>query len=301
MNLNKLKTFIHVAQCGSITQTAQELFRTQPAISSALRGLEKETGLILFERRNARIHLTPQGRELYNFCQGRIYEMEDKANSLRENLDELNGIIRIGILNDFCELLASDIIAKFRLRFPKVFFKIMSIPKEDLEPNLLNGELDIALMSRNQQQDLFDTHSFKRFTRELFASPIYLKNSAPINQYEDILGMDLLGSDKRLDSFRHWFRTNGITTLESTIDKITPTITATDIANFNQLVIKGLGIGLCYKELIKDQIEKKELVSLFPNSNPIHITLHMSRRKKRSPSLLMDTFWEFLKEHRDKI
>lgn len=68
MNFNKLRTFIQVVDSGSISAAAQILFRTQPAISSALKDLEQELGIILFERRNARIFLTPEGREMYEYA-----------------------------------------------------------------------------------------------------------------------------------------------------------------------------------------------------------------------------------------
>ncbi len=294
MNLNKLRTFIHVVERGSITQAAQDLFRTQPAISSALKDLEEEVGLTLFERRNAKIFLTPEGKELYEFSHHRIRELDDKADRMRADLAELAGTIRLGILNDFSSYLSAGLIAGFHRHFPKVKFQLHSKPLEELESSLLEGNLDYALMLAYEHRDLFEIVPFRHFTREPMASPSYLKRVAPITEYEDLLNMDLLGLNERLGSFRYWFRKNGMGSLESVIDKIEPAITAGDMRDFNRLVIQGLGIGLCYQELVQTEINRRQLVRLFPDAKPVRITVDISRRKMRSNSLLLDTFWEYM-------
>ena len=49
IDYNKLKSFLMVVQCGSVTAAAKSLHRTQSAVSQALRGLERNLGLKLFE------------------------------------------------------------------------------------------------------------------------------------------------------------------------------------------------------------------------------------------------------------
>ena len=139
MNLNKLRTFIHVVESGSISQAAQDLFRTQPAISSALKDLEAEIGLKLFERRNARIFVTPEGKDLYEYSCQRIRELDDKADRLRSDLRELSGTIRLGILNDFSSFISADLIVGFRQQFPRVKFQLHSWSTEAMEVAMLEG------------------------------------------------------------------------------------------------------------------------------------------------------------------
>ena len=294
MNLNKLRTFIHVVESGSVSQTAQDLFRTQPAISSALKDLEQDVGLRLFERRNAKIFTTPEGRELYQFAQQRIRELDDKADRMRADLSELSGTIRLGILNDYSKHLSASVIQGFQKNYPKVRFQLYSQSMEALEACMLRGELDYALMVSYQHREQFEIVPFMMFHREPMAAPSYLKRIAAITEYEDLLNADHLALGERLGSLRMWLKKNGQKSFDSIIDKIQPFATTTDMPVFNDLVIQGLGVGLCYTELVQTEINRRQLVRLFPDADPIHVTLDISRRKVRSNSLLMDTFWAYM-------
>ncbi len=294
MNLNKLRTFIHVVESGSISQAAQDLFRTQPAISSALKDLEAEIGLKLFERRNARIFVTPEGKDLYEYSCQRIRELDDKADRLRSDLRELSGTIRLGILNDFSSFISADLIVGFRQQFPRVKFQLHSWSTEAMEVAMLEGELDFAMMVGYEQRELFDRAPVYEFQREPMAAPSYLKRVAAITAYEDLLNMDLLGLGPRLGSFRFWYKKNGKGSLESVIDKIVPAVTADDIRDFNSLIVSGLGIGLCYRELVQTELNRRQLVRLFPDAKPLQMILDISRRKTRSNSLLMERFWDYM-------
>jgi len=296
VNLNKLRTFIHVVESGSVSQTAQDLFRTQPAISSALKDLEQDVGLCLFERRNAKIFTTPEGRELYQFARQRIRELDDKADRMRADLSELSGTIRLGILHDYSKHLSARVIQGFREKYPKVRFQLYSQSTETLEANMLNGELDYALMVSYQHREQFEISPFMNFQREPMAAPSYLKRMAAITEYEDLLNADHLALGERLGSLRMWLKKNGQKSFDSIIDKIQPFATTTDMPVFNDLVIQGLGVGLCYTELVQTEINRRQLVRLFPDADPIHITLDISRRKVRSSSLLMDTFCAYMQE-----
>ena len=61
MTLQQLRYVIEVADCRSITQAAQNLFITQPSLSSAVHELERETGTVIFSRSSRGVLVTPEG------------------------------------------------------------------------------------------------------------------------------------------------------------------------------------------------------------------------------------------------
>jgi len=294
VNLNKLRVFLQVVDSGSISLAAQALFRTQPAISGALKDLEREMGLVLFERRNAKIFITPEGRELYEFSQPRIREIDDRADRMRANLSELSGVIRLGILHDFSKHLSAGVVDGFRKDYPKVRFQLYSQSMEELEACMLNGSLDYALMVAYQRREQFEIVPYMNFHREPMAAPSYLKRIAALTEYEDLLNTDHLALGERLGSLRMWYQKNGKKSFDTAVDKIRPAITAENMQVFNDLVAQGLGVGLCYSELVQTEINRRQLVRIFPDAKPLIITLDISRRKVRSSSLLMDTFWAYM-------
>ena len=72
MRLSQLEYFIKVAQCGSITKAAQELFLSQPSLTKAIASLETEYQIKLFDRTPKWIQLTPQWRIFLEYAQAAV-------------------------------------------------------------------------------------------------------------------------------------------------------------------------------------------------------------------------------------
>ena len=66
--LKQLRAFCAVAKSGKMTDAAEELFLSQPAISLQIRALERELDTVLFERHGPRINMTREGQELYEMA-----------------------------------------------------------------------------------------------------------------------------------------------------------------------------------------------------------------------------------------
>lgn len=79
INLEYYKFFYYAAKCGSITQAAEALSVTQPAVSQAIRALAKALGTELFVRNGKGVQLTPAGEVLYDYVK-RGYEQIDHRN-----------------------------------------------------------------------------------------------------------------------------------------------------------------------------------------------------------------------------
>jgi DNA-binding transcriptional LysR family regulator len=70
IDLRRLRTFVTVAECGTVVRAAQLLHITQPALSRQIRGLEQELGFELFERVGRKLVVTPQGEQFLGDCRG---------------------------------------------------------------------------------------------------------------------------------------------------------------------------------------------------------------------------------------
>lgn len=98
-----IKTFISVGARGSFSRAAEELFLTANGVKKRMNLLENETGLILFQRSNKGIQLTPAGQSLYNDCV-RIEESYSLALQRAKNIQESHAqILRIGMMSTFAD------------------------------------------------------------------------------------------------------------------------------------------------------------------------------------------------------
>jgi LysR family nitrogen assimilation transcriptional regulator len=86
MDLKRLRTFVTVAEHGTVSKAAAVLNITQPALSRQIGSLEYEFGFALFERSGRRLLLTPRGEQLLADCRSilaRAASLAERAQALR--------------------------------------------------------------------------------------------------------------------------------------------------------------------------------------------------------------------------
>lgn len=76
MTLQQMKYAITIAKKGSMNQAAEELFISQSSLSSAVRELETELGITIFNRTGKGVTVTPDGMEFLSYA-GRVYSQYD--------------------------------------------------------------------------------------------------------------------------------------------------------------------------------------------------------------------------------
>ena len=76
MTLTQLRYVAKVAECGSITEAARQLYISQPSLSSAVRELEAELGIVIFNRSARGISLTPDGSEFLSYARQILEQTE---------------------------------------------------------------------------------------------------------------------------------------------------------------------------------------------------------------------------------
>lgn len=76
MTLQQLRYMITVAEKGSITEAAKELFISQPSLSGAIKEVEREAGIIIFNRCRAGVALTTEGTEFLGYARQVVQQME---------------------------------------------------------------------------------------------------------------------------------------------------------------------------------------------------------------------------------
>ena len=97
MEIYQLRTFVTVAQQGHLTQAAELLHLSQPAVTAQIKALEEEVGMQLFERSAGGVSLTRAGQELLPQAQGVLAAARDIINHAKQLKGQLSGQARIGV------------------------------------------------------------------------------------------------------------------------------------------------------------------------------------------------------------
>ncbi len=140
-----LRTFVAIADTGSFTQAADQVFRTQSAVSQQVNKLEKTIGKDLFSREGRSVKLTPDGNEFIGYAR-RILKLHDEAISVFAE-PHLEGLVRFGIPDDYVEAYLQRILSSSAEAFPRIQFEIECQSSEELVEKLDQDRLDIALIT----------------------------------------------------------------------------------------------------------------------------------------------------------
>lgn len=95
MDSARLKNFLTIAECGSLSEAAKRLFLTQPTLSQQIKQLEEERGEKLFERNGRSMELTTAGKIYADFAQKTLSAYENtlfQLNALKHGMNESLGI-----------------------------------------------------------------------------------------------------------------------------------------------------------------------------------------------------------------
>ena len=145
MNMKQALYFKTIAQYGTITAAAKQLYISQPSLSQTLRQIEDEVGTPLFDRSTSPFHLTYVG-ERYLKAVEAMLEIEAR---LKAEIDSIRhddgGRLRLGISVTRAMQVLPDVIPIFTKAYPNVTLELTEAASASLEGLLQKGQIDLAL------------------------------------------------------------------------------------------------------------------------------------------------------------
>ncbi len=143
LDLGTLRSFVTIAESGSMTRAASRLFMTQSAISMQIKRLETSLGFSVFERSAQGMTTTPEGDQLMNFAR-QMLALNDEAMS-RLTSPDYEGQVRLGVPGDVVYPHIPTILKEFSRDYPRVQVKFSSAQTFDLKSEFKQGLQDIVL------------------------------------------------------------------------------------------------------------------------------------------------------------
>lgn len=147
MTLNELKYIVAVAKEKHFRKAAERCFVSQPTLSIAIKKLEEELGIILFERRKLDILITPIGQQVVALAEQILEGTLQIKNLAKESQNDLSTELKIGAIYTIAPYLLPKLIPNFHQLAPNVPLIIEENYTHVLADKLRNGEIDIAIIS----------------------------------------------------------------------------------------------------------------------------------------------------------
>lgn len=144
MTLRNLKIFVTVCDCGSITDASRKLYVSQPSISAAIKDIEEEYQIKLFDRISKKLLLTEPGGRLLQQARFLMKQYDSIELTLR-NWDQ-NSVLRVGSSITIGNRFLSDFVSVFKQRHESIRVKVAINSSEKIETMVLENDLDFAFI-----------------------------------------------------------------------------------------------------------------------------------------------------------
>ncbi|NYT77489.1 LysR family transcriptional regulator [Alcaligenaceae bacterium] len=194
MELRQLKQFVTVAQTQSFSRAAERLFMAQPPLSVAIRKLEEEVGVALFERGSRGVKLTPAGHAALAAAQRCLDGAQAVIQAAQSAADGERGLLRVGFIGSLNFSLLPQLIKEFSQRYPNIRMELSESTNHGLISMLESDALDVAFLREPTTHPTylaFETIADDAFCIALPADhPLVFKSSLTLRDLQD---QDLIG------------------------------------------------------------------------------------------------------------
>lgn len=274
MDFKQLRSFVAVADCGSFTQAAAQLYTSQPTVSAHIRQLEEELQQRLFLRTTKSLSITPHGRELYDYAV-QVLSLQDR---LLAGWRQGEHVVSLGVSTIPSAYLLPDLLARFSVLHPDISFDIHQSDSSGVLRALRTGRFDLGLTGMTApDEDLVFTPLYQDAmvliapnTPEFSAAKAQnMPLAALLQSHPLLLRENGSGSQRSADDF---LRAAGLKT-----DALHVAARLNDQESIKNLVAAGLGLAIVSAVSVARERDRGDLL-VFPLANAARTFYVVTRR-----------------------
>ena len=160
MEFKNIKAFIEVANHMSFTKAAEHSYLSQPSLSKAVKKLEEELNVLLFNRSTRQLSLTDAGEIVYKQGKQALSSLNELPSLLDELIGAASGDIKIGMPPLIGTLFFPKIARKFHEQYPNVNIELSELGAKVIEDLVEDGQIDAGIIVLPTDDTIFNIHPF---------------------------------------------------------------------------------------------------------------------------------------------
>lgn len=289
--LHQLRVFETVARHGSFTKAAEELFITQPTVSSQVKHLTKAVGLPLFEQIGKQVHLTDAGKELLDTCRDIFDRLDNFEMKIADFKGAKQGKLRLAMVTT-AKYFMPRLLGSFCQEYPAIDISLEVTNNHNLVRRMLENQDDLYILS--QLPEDLDLHA-----RRFLGNPLVVvaRQDHPLAGESNI-------PIKRLKEESFIMREHGSgtrQTLQKLLAKHKVSVKVRLELGSNeaikQAIAGGLGISVLSQRALLSNDLKGELIVLDVENFPIQNHWYIAYLAGKQLSVIAKTFLEYVIEN----
>lgn len=270
MTLTELKYIVAVARERHFGRAAEACFVSQPTLSVAIRKLEDELGITLFERGGAEVGVTTIGEQIVSQAQKVLEESANLKELARLGHDPLSGPLRVGVIHTIGPYLLPKLVPAQIERVPQMPLILQENFTVKLIELLRQGEIDCAIMALPlpdaglMTQPLYDEEFI-----------VVIPASHPWATRKSISAEDLKQQNMLLLGSGHCFRDQvlevcpELSRFAASSEGIQRTFEGSSLETIRHMVAAGIGITVMPRTAVPKEERNNKLLRYIPFDRPI--------------------------------
>lgn len=239
LNSDLLRTFLAVAETGSVTEGAQRIFRSQSAASLQIKKLEDVVGQPVFDRHGRGVVLTDIGERLLPVAREITRNLEATLRDLTS--DGLDGKLRLGLPDDQSQEVLARIIGAFSQSHPGVELDVSCTLSAGFPDALAAGALDLAVYEAPHPPSGVDVLRQER-------------TCWVMSRHHDLLARDPI--PVALFDRECWWRDVALQTLHATGRPFRVTYSSQSVAGVSAAIKAGIAVGVLGETSVTDDMHR---------------------------------------------
>ena len=167
VSIRQLRLVTTIAEVGSMVRAGEAVGMTQPAVTKAVRDLERSFGVTLFDRGNRGVTPTIYGEALVHHAQSVLAQVEHAAEEIDDLAHGAGGRVAIGTLLAASAWLLPSAISRLRVERPRVVIDVVEGTNDRLQPMLLRGDLDMVVGRLSEFRHRTGVHQEPIYSEEI--------------------------------------------------------------------------------------------------------------------------------------
>ena len=280
-----MEVFVTAVESRSFTVSASLLKMTPSTVSKHISALEKRLGTPLLQRTTRRQHLTEAGQAYYEQCKQIMAHLVAAEAGVEAMSSHPKGMLRVSASVWFGSLTLAPLVCDYLKVYPEVN---LQLSLTDRYVDIVDEGYDVAIRIGNLADSSLIARKLSMFEVAICASPEYLQQYGVPQTPEDLLQHQCLG-------FSNWHSHGGW-------KQISPYLNISSALRFESdnsqalrvAAVKGLGIILTPRALLKADIEGGRLTELLPHYTPPARPIHAVYPRNRQSQPKLTTFVDYL-------
>lgn len=286
--LHQLKVFEATARHGSFTRAAEELFITQPTVSSQIKQLSKAVGLPLFEQIGKRLYLTEAGKELLGTCQDIFQRLDNFEMKVADFKGTKQGNLRIAVITT-AKYFIPRILGAFCQQYPGIDVSLKVTNHQQIQHRMQDNKDDLYIVSQPPEGLDLDSRPFLDNPLVVIARrdhPLAKLPFVPIELLNNeffIMREQGSGTRQAVQSLFHRQNVQVQVRLELGSNEA-----------IKQAIAGGMGISVLSQHTLTSESYQSELVVLNVEHFPIKRRWYVATLAGKQLSIIAQTFLDYL-------